>query len=211
MGVGVATSNESAQLARSQISVIGILHLCVVPNYHTTPFFGFNPQHCQRLCSALVYPVAPWLYVVEALYRNGKLTKKIAFVASRGPEAEEALAMLAEKYDTVDPDDALIYLLPSRYCESDRFGEMASEIVDDLVVAWSWNSVDNETVAANIAAGKAATSPSSYKATPIVVDGVMYVSTSFGRIVALDCLQKRSRRTQVSKSLSAPLEQAGDG
>ena len=27
------------------------------------------------------------------------------------------------------PSDALIYLLPSRYCESDRFGEMAMEIV----------------------------------------------------------------------------------
>ena len=27
------------------------------------------------------------------------------------------------------PNDVLVYLLPSRYCESDRFGEMASEIV----------------------------------------------------------------------------------
>jgi transglutaminase-like putative cysteine protease len=29
------------------------------------------------------------------------------------------------------PPDVLTYLLPSRYCESDRFGEMASEIVGD--------------------------------------------------------------------------------
>ena len=28
--------------------------------------------------------------------------------------------------------------------------------------------------------------PADYKATPIVVDGIMYVSTSFGRIVALE-------------------------
>lgn len=29
------------------------------------------------------------------------------------------------------PHDVLVYLLPSRYCESDRFGEMAAEIVAD--------------------------------------------------------------------------------
>lgn len=58
--------------------------------------------------------------------------------------------------------------------------------VAQLRQAWSWNSVDNETVAANIAAGNARTVPADYKATPIVVDGKMYVSTSFGRVVALD-------------------------
>ena len=55
-----------------------------------------------------------------------------------------------------------------------------------MVVAWSWDSVDNQTVAANLAAGKSRLIPSAYKATPIVVDGVMYLSTSFGRVVALD-------------------------
>lgn len=58
--------------------------------------------------------------------------------------------------------------------------------VAQLRQAWSWDSVDNETVAANIAAGNARTVPADYKATPIVVDGKMYVSTSFGRVVALD-------------------------
>jgi transglutaminase-like putative cysteine protease len=29
------------------------------------------------------------------------------------------------------PHDVLVYLLPSRYCESDRFGEMATDIVGD--------------------------------------------------------------------------------
>ncbi|MEX2130713.1 MAG: pyrroloquinoline quinone-dependent dehydrogenase [Pseudohongiellaceae bacterium] len=64
--------------------------------------------------------------------------------------------------------------------------QITAQNVDDLVIAWSWNSVDNETVAANQAAGNAAGVPSAYKATPIVVDGVMYVSTSFGRIAALE-------------------------
>lgn len=64
--------------------------------------------------------------------------------------------------------------------------QITAQNVHDLVVAWSWDSVDNATVAANIAAGNATAVPAAYKATPIVVDGVMYVSTSFGRIVALD-------------------------
>ncbi len=57
--------------------------------------------------------------------------------------------------------------------------------VTDLQIAWQWESVDNPTVAANIAAENRAV-PADYKATPIVIDGVMYVSTSFGRVVALD-------------------------
>ena len=64
--------------------------------------------------------------------------------------------------------------------------QITAQNVDDLVVAWSWDSVDNETVAANLAGDNNTAVPSSYKATPIVVEGVMYVSTSFGRIVALD-------------------------
>lgn len=64
---------------------------------------------------------------------------------------------------------------------------------DSLTIAWSWNSVDNETVAANLAAGNASAVPAAYKATPIVVDGVMYVSTSFGRIVALDAATGNQR------------------
>jgi NAD+ kinase len=34
------------------------------------------------------------------------LTKKIAFVCSRGPDAEEAMRLLSEKYETVELDDA---------------------------------------------------------------------------------------------------------
>ena len=34
------------------------------------------------------------------------------------------------------PDDVLMYLLPSRYCESDRFQEMAREIVDGVTLGY---------------------------------------------------------------------------
>jgi transglutaminase-like putative cysteine protease len=35
------------------------------------------------------------------------------------------------------PDDVLVYLLPSRYCESDRFGDMATEIVAEHQVGYA--------------------------------------------------------------------------
>ncbi|MBG11056.1 MAG: pyrroloquinoline quinone-dependent dehydrogenase, partial [Gammaproteobacteria bacterium] len=58
--------------------------------------------------------------------------------------------------------------------------------VNQLQISWEWESIDNPTVEANLAAGNTSIVPADYKATPIVVDGIMYVSTSFGRIVALD-------------------------
>ena len=64
--------------------------------------------------------------------------------------------------------------------------QINADNVSELEVSWEWESVDNPTVSANLEAGNNRAVPAAYKATPIVVDGVMYVSTSFGRIVALD-------------------------
>ena len=58
--------------------------------------------------------------------------------------------------------------------------------VADLVPAWSWESPDNATVADNIAQQNYRAVPAGFKATPIVIEGVMYVPSSFGRVVALD-------------------------
>lgn len=58
--------------------------------------------------------------------------------------------------------------------------------VADLVTAWSWESPDNATVADNIAQQNYRAVPAGFKATPIVIAGVMYVPSSFGRVVALD-------------------------
>ncbi|NKB31675.1 MAG: PQQ-binding-like beta-propeller repeat protein [Pseudomonadales bacterium] len=66
------------------------------------------------------------------------------------------------------------------------FEQISAENVNQLTTVWSWDSVDNETVAANIAGGNSRAVPASYKATPIVIDGVMFAPTSFGRVVALD-------------------------
>lgn len=58
--------------------------------------------------------------------------------------------------------------------------------VSTLEVAWSWDSVDNATAADNIAQENFRVMPAGFKATPIVIDGVMYIPTSFGRVVAMD-------------------------
>ena len=55
-----------------------------------------------------------------------------------------------------------------------------------LTAAWEWQSPDNETVAANLAAENFRAVPGAFKATPLVIDGVMYVPTSLGRVVAID-------------------------
>ncbi|MEX0964974.1 MAG: pyrroloquinoline quinone-dependent dehydrogenase [Pseudohongiellaceae bacterium] len=66
--------------------------------------------------------------------------------------------------------------------------QIDADNVDRLQIAWVWNSVDNATVANNIANGNAQAVPAGYKATPIVVGATMYVPTSFGRITALDAV-----------------------
>ena len=71
--------------------------------------------------------------------------------------------------------------------------QITAQNVDNLTVAWSWDSVDNATADANVTGGNAGAVPGAYKVTPIVVDGAMYVPTSFGRVVALDAETGRTR------------------
>lgn len=70
----------------------------------------------------------------------------------------------------------------SKYLPLDQIN---ADNVAQLEIAWQWESVDNATVAQNLEQDIRAV-PAGWKATPIVVDGVMYVPTSFGRIAALD-------------------------
>ena len=52
--------------------------------------------------------------------------------------------------------------------------------VKDLQVAWRWSSIDNEIVKTNPAR------PGAYQDTPLMVNGVLYTTTSLGLIVAID-------------------------
>ena len=70
-----------------------------------------------------------------------------------------------------------------KYSELDQID--ASNVAE-LTTAWIWESPDNATVAENIANENYRAVPAGFKATPIVIDGMMYVPSSFGRVVAID-------------------------
>ncbi len=66
------------------------------------------------------------------------------------------------------------------------FSQINEANVSQLALSWSWASPDNLTVAENQAKQDFRASPGTYKVTPIAIDGVLYVSTSFGRVAAID-------------------------
>ncbi|MFT6294796.1 MAG: quinoprotein glucose dehydrogenase [Glaciecola sp.] len=66
------------------------------------------------------------------------------------------------------------------------FDQINKANVSTITSAWTWQSSDNVTVAENFKQENYRATPGGYKATPIVVNGTMYVPTSFGRIAALD-------------------------
>ncbi|MDP2126272.1 MAG: pyrroloquinoline quinone-dependent dehydrogenase [Pseudohongiella sp.] len=66
------------------------------------------------------------------------------------------------------------------------FDQIDHTNVANLQQAWSWASPDNATVAANHAAENFRATPGAFKSTPIAIKGVLYISTSFGRVAAID-------------------------
>ncbi|MCZ6889000.1 MAG: transglutaminase family protein [Gammaproteobacteria bacterium] len=68
-----------------------------------------------NLCQRLVAPVGEF----------GIYTSANVLVADQPPAPDDAPFVEVPKL----PHDVLVFLLPSRYCESDRFGDMATEIV----------------------------------------------------------------------------------
>ena len=65
--------------------------------------------------------------------------------------------------------------------------DVNADNVGDLQLVWSWDSADNATVAAN---NSKATSPvpGAFRATPLVIGGVVYISTSLGKVAAIDAV-----------------------
>ena len=52
--------------------------------------------------------------------------------------------------------------------------------VGSLQIAWTWNSPDN------LLGTQTRERPGYFKPTPIMIDGVLYTSTSFGQVAAID-------------------------
>jgi quinoprotein glucose dehydrogenase len=66
----------------------------------------------------------------------------------------------------------------SKYSSLDQIDE---ENLQTLELAWTWESPDNAMVAVN-----RSLTPIGFKSTPIMIDDVLYVSTSLGQVVAIE-------------------------
>ena len=64
--------------------------------------------------------------------------------------------------------------------------QINSENVSQLLTVWEWASPDNALVPNIIQTEGPMLRPGSFKSTPIVVDGIMYLPTTYGQIVSLD-------------------------
>ncbi|MGM0633678.1 MAG: pyrroloquinoline quinone-dependent dehydrogenase [Pseudomonadota bacterium] len=71
-------------------------------------------------------------------------------------------------------------LASSKYVPLDQID---ADNVDELELVWSWDTPDNA-----VFRSEAEASAAEYKATPIMVDGVLYVSTSLGHVAAVDAV-----------------------
>lgn len=85
------------------------------------------------------YTLSPHVPVMEYTDIYGNLCQRLVAPVGTFSIHTSAEVMTADQFDTapgacfVDiqnlPESVLVYLLPSRYCESDRFGDLAREIV----------------------------------------------------------------------------------
>jgi len=66
------------------------------------------------------------------------------------------------------------------------FDQISPTNISRLQVAWTWLSPDNATVLENQRQLNFHATPGAFKVTPIAINGILYTSTSFGRVVAID-------------------------
>ena len=96
----------------------------------------------QQWVAKEAYTLSPSVPVEEYTDIFGNLCQRMVAPAGYFSVHTTAVVMTTDMLDTVPgaffveiqnlPDTVLSYLLPSRYCESDRFGDRAREIVDGL-------------------------------------------------------------------------------
>ena len=71
--------------------------------------------------------------------------------------------------------------------------QINSNNVNTLSTAWEWVSADNALVSDIVESSGPMLRPGSFKATPIVVNGQMYLPTTYGQIVSLDPVSGETR------------------
>ncbi|MGB5474344.1 MAG: transglutaminase family protein [Gammaproteobacteria bacterium] len=92
------------------------------------------------------YTLSPSVPVVEYTDIFGNLCQRLVAPAGNFSVHTSADVMTADSVDQAPgacfveiqnlPDPVLLYLLPSRYCESDRFGDLARNIVDGVQLGY---------------------------------------------------------------------------
>lgn len=100
----------------------------------------------QQWVSRETYTLLPSVPVEEYTDIFGNLCQRVVAPAGQFSVNTSADVRTEEKVDKAPgacfveiqnlPDSVLLYLLPSRYCESDRFGNLAREIVDGVPLGY---------------------------------------------------------------------------
>lgn len=113
-----------------------------------TPFIlMLRPRSgAQQWISSEVYRLIPSVPVFEFTDSYGNLCQRLIAPPGEFEIHTESEVMTADEIDRAPgapfveiqdlPDSVFSYLLPSRYCESDRFGQMATEITDGRLLGY---------------------------------------------------------------------------
>lgn len=114
----------------------------------STPLiFMLRPRSgIQQWVAQEAYTLSPYIPVVEFTDIFGNLCQRMVAPAGQFSVHTSAVVKTADVVDKEPganfvaiqslPDAALMYLRPSRYCESDRFGDLAREIVNDAQIGY---------------------------------------------------------------------------
>ena len=105
----------------------------IKPNVPVMEFIDEYGNHCQRL----VAPPGQFIVRTSAVVQ----TERDILVSPGAP------------FDEIQnlPNSVLTYMLPSRYCESDRFVELAHQIVEDITPGYDQVAAINQWLQNNIA------------------------------------------------------------
>mgnify|MGYP000844131443 CR=1 FL=1 len=116
-------------------------------------------------------PDLPGQYTIELVVGNGRSDSPVYTTSIEAVAGRDVL--VAGTRDGAWPNYA-------GNLSSDKFSplhQISAENIDQLEVVWRWRSPDNDiTTAQN----------SVFEATPLMIDGVLYTSTSFSQVAAID-------------------------
>jgi transglutaminase-like putative cysteine protease len=136
-----------------------------------TPFvLMLRPRSgAQQWVASEKYTLSPRITVTEFTDNYGNLCQRLLAPPGAFSVRTSAEVFLADTVDRAEdapfveiqnlPDAALCYLLPSRYCESERFGQMAHEITAghllgynqvSAIAAWIRRTISYESVGSDI-------------------------------------------------------------